>query len=143
VCWGVLFLCLEAQTHWSLALMVFAWSIIDAVRAAFYTLSLFNTVPYSLKYLRYSLFLILYPTGISGEVMAILQALPYFQAHISSFSYRLPNVLNFSFYYDIYWYCILAAYVPGSYILYSYMLAARKKALFSEEKDKDKAAKQH
>jgi hypothetical protein len=36
-----------------------------------------------LFFLRYSLFAVLYPTGISGEVMQIVAALPYFKYVLS------------------------------------------------------------
>ena len=41
----------------------------------------------------------------------------------------MPNRLNFAFDYTSFLYFILATYVPGSYIMYNYMLIQRKKQL--------------
>ena len=53
---------------------MFSWAITEIVRYSFYALTLINAVPYALKYLRYSLFLVLYPTGISSELVCTVYA---------------------------------------------------------------------
>lgn len=45
-------------------------------RYLFYTFGVMKSSPYPLFYMRYSLFAILYPTGIAGEVMTMLAGLP-------------------------------------------------------------------
>ena len=45
-------------------------------RYLFYTFGVLKSQPYPLFFLRYSLFAILYPTGIVGEVMTMVAALP-------------------------------------------------------------------
>jgi very-long-chain (3R)-3-hydroxyacyl-CoA dehydratase len=60
------------QEHWSLYLMVASWSISEIPRYLFYVFSQFQSaaeIPYVIFYLRYSLFMVLYPTGISGECL--------------------------------------------------------------------------
>ncbi|MBA0618397.1 hypothetical protein Godav_027755 [Gossypium davidsonii] len=62
-------------------------------------------------WLRYSTFLVLYPTGISSEVGLIYFALPYIKAS-EKYCFRMPNKWNFSF--DYFYAAILALgiYVP-------------------------------
>ncbi len=105
-----------------------SWSLVEVPRYAFYALSLVSTPSYFSKFVRYSLFLILYPSGISGEVLSILSALPFI-AHTKIFAYPMPNKINFAFDYTTFCYFILATYIPGSYIMYNYMLVQRKKQL--------------
>jgi hypothetical protein len=65
----------ECQSHWSLYLMVASWSLVEIPRYAFYTFAQFletKDIPSILFNLRYSLFMILYPTGITGEMVQML-----------------------------------------------------------------------
>jgi hypothetical protein len=90
-------------------------------RYLFYALSLINAVPAPLLWLRYSLFMILYPTGISGEILCILQAMPMIQA-ANYLDFPLPNVLNFPFnYYQVLYYAT-ALYLPGAPFLFMHMV---------------------
>ncbi|KAL8523661.1 hypothetical protein ACS0TY_013582 [Phlomoides rotata] len=81
-----------------------------------------------LLWLRYSTFIILYPTGITSEVGLIYNALPYMREY-GKYRIRMPNKLNFGF--DYYYNALLTlgVYVPGIPDLYGYMLGQRKKAL--------------
>jgi len=45
-----------------------AWSVTEVVRYLFYFCGLLGHVPYALFWLRYSLFMVLYPMGITGEM---------------------------------------------------------------------------
>jgi len=65
----------EAQAHWSLYLMIVSWSLVEIPRYLFYTLALHldaANIPSLLFKLRYSLFMILYPSGITGEMIQML-----------------------------------------------------------------------
>ena len=62
----------SCQSHWSLFLMVASWSCAEIPRYLFYICAQFqegHEIPYVLFFLRYSLFMVLYPTGISGECL--------------------------------------------------------------------------
>ncbi|RRT39531.1 hypothetical protein B296_00052128 [Ensete ventricosum] len=113
--------------------------------------------PSWLLWLRYSTFLILYPTGITSEVGLIYIAWPYIKAS-EKYCIRMPNKWNFSFDYFYASILALAIYVPGMFLcifcvswsnysrhklcfsdwikistgsphMYQYMLGQRKKAL--------------
>ena len=60
--------------------------------------------------------------------MTLWAALPYVKER-QPLSVSMPNALNFSFNYYIFLLVAMAAYIPGAPHLYSYMIAARKKAL--------------
>jgi len=60
-------------------LMVFSWSLVEVPRYMFYMLALITGdatkgTPYPLFWLRYSLFMVLYPTGITGEILTYYEA---------------------------------------------------------------------
>ena len=56
--------------------MVASWSAIEIVRYVFYAFKLASdkSMPYPLFWLRYSLFMVLYPSGITGEILQIVTA---------------------------------------------------------------------
>ncbi|CAB89395.1 putative protein phosphatase [Arabidopsis thaliana] len=64
-------------------------------------------------WLRYSSFLLLYPTGITSEVGLIYLALPHIKTS-EMYSVRMPNILNFSFDFFYATILVLAIYVPGT-----------------------------
>lgn len=102
------------QTHWSLALMVLSWASVEPPRYLFYFFNLLSkNVPFPLVWLRYSLFAILYPTGITGEVLQMVTSLPAMRGECLCGWYVA--------------YAILLLYVPLSPFMYSHMVAQRKK----------------
>ncbi|CAG5018145.1 unnamed protein product [Parnassius apollo] len=64
-----------ATTSPGLPLCILAWSITEIIRYAYYALNLINVVPQSLIFLRYSTFLVLYPLGITGELLCMYHSL--------------------------------------------------------------------
>ena len=66
----------NCYSHWSFMLMTGSWASIEIVRYFYYTLNLLplfsgKNMPYILFWLRYTLFIILYPTGITGEILQV------------------------------------------------------------------------
>jgi very-long-chain (3R)-3-hydroxyacyl-CoA dehydratase len=66
--WAVMVVAPTAQSSIFTVLACTSWSLVEVPRYLFYALNLIDAVPYFLFWLRYSLFAILYPTGITGEV---------------------------------------------------------------------------
>ncbi|KAL4741604.1 tyrosine phosphatase-like protein [Aspergillus similis] len=94
--------------------MLFAWSVADAVRYSYFVVLLAGLhVPSVLRWLRYSLFIILYPIGITAEWWLM---------------YRAAGVTSSSLVTRIFYFC-LGLYAPGSIMMYSYMLKQRQKTL--------------
>ncbi|KAJ1423934.1 tyrosine phosphatase-like protein, partial [Ochromonadaceae sp. CCMP2298] len=66
--WAVMHVAPSAQTSIFTLLACSSWALVEVPRYAFYALNLLDAVPYPLLWLRYSLFAVLYPTGITGEL---------------------------------------------------------------------------
>ncbi|KAJ6079251.1 hypothetical protein N7467_009004 [Penicillium canescens] len=97
--------------------MLLAWATADAIRYLSFAIVLAGyPVPRALKWLRYSLFTILYPVGISSEWWLMFQA--------TKVTDNQPVAAIFAFF--------LGLYVPGSVMMYSYMLKQRRKVLARE-----------
>ena len=126
VMWCFTYLFQSSSSHWSLYLMVISWSLVEVPRYLFYAFNLYMVdVPFVLFWLRYSLFAILYPTGISGEILQILQALPALKvASIPAWYLTLG---------------VLLMYLPGGPFMIFHMFQQRKKA-FKARKEKGNKA---
>nr|XP_009800101.1 PREDICTED: very-long-chain (3R)-3-hydroxyacyl-CoA dehydratase PASTICCINO 2A-like isoform X2 [Nicotiana sylvestris] len=119
----------------SILILVLSCAQLQIIRYSFFgTKEAFGSAPAWLLWLRYSTFLLLYPTGITSEVGLIYNALPYMKES-EKYAVRMPNRWNFSF--DYYYAALvcLAIYVPGCPHLYRYMLGQRKKALSKTKKE--------
>ena len=65
--------------QWGAGLMIASWATVEVPRYAFYLMALVTgdatkKTPYPLFWMRYSLFAVLYPTGITGELTVFLSA---------------------------------------------------------------------
>lgn len=109
--------------------MVLAWSITECVRYGFYLSSsplvLGKSTPYFIVWLRYSLFYVLYPAGVLGELGVIYQSLGDFKK-ISIFSINLVYLV----------YLIMLVYIPGLPVMMMHMVRQRNKALGKKPKVK-------
>ena len=110
-----------SSATWWCGMMAISWSLVEVPRYAFYLNGLLGPggqagTLYPVFWLRYSLFSVLYPTGISGEVGTMLTALsdPAFLAQPWLAAALLKTVL--------------ASYVPGAPFLYMNMVWNRKAA---------------
>lgn len=128
VVWGILVPVPESQDQMGIVMLLVAWCLAEITRYAFYGTSLYNSCPYLLVWCRYSFFLVLYPTGVSGEIVTMLAALPYIRKR-NLFSYQLPNALNFSFDYYTVVILIIASYAPFFPQLFGHLLKQRKRFL--------------
>ncbi|XP_066144091.1 very-long-chain (3R)-3-hydroxyacyl-CoA dehydratase hpo-8 [Euwallacea fornicatus] len=120
----------SARDSWGLPLALIAWSITEIIRYSNYTLNLINYVPYVLKYLRYTTFIVLYPIGITGELLCIWAA----QGEVGKgflYSIDMPNKYNFAFNYQHVLWFLMLLYIPLFPQLYMHMFNQRKKALGS------------
>jgi very-long-chain (3R)-3-hydroxyacyl-CoA dehydratase len=104
--------------------ILMAWGITEIIRYGFfvYKEGISSRTPSWLTWLRYNTFFILYPVGITSECWLMYLALTPAQKEEKGVDWILK--------------AILFIYVPGSYILYTHMMAQRRKVL----KGKGKAA---
>ncbi|KAG2226785.1 hypothetical protein INT45_005750 [Circinella minor] len=113
--WGVNYLFPEVRTHWAFSTMMIAWSVTECIRYSYYALNLIGQVPKALTWARYNFFLVLYPLGVGSELTMVYQALSY------------AKEWNPLYYYFMI--VVALIYIPGFPVLFSHMLAQRKKYL--------------
>ncbi|XP_063223929.1 very-long-chain (3R)-3-hydroxyacyl-CoA dehydratase 2 [Bacillus rossius redtenbacheri] len=116
-----------------LPLALVAWSVTEIIRYLYYACNLLGMQPYLLVWCRYSLFMVLYPVGVTGELLCLYAA----QAHVSRtkmWSVEMPNRLNFTFSYHYLLLFVMFLYIPLFPQLYLHMFAQRRKILGSSSK---------
>ncbi|KAJ4410299.1 hypothetical protein N0V85_003978 [Neurospora sp. IMI 360204] len=112
--WGISYPFPHLNTSAWYSSMLTAWSTTEVIRYSYFALKQVEFVPYSLHWLRYSAFLLLYPMGISSEVAMIIKALVGPADKLATW---YPYALG----------AVLLSYIPGSVVLYSHMLSQRRK----------------
>lgn len=112
----------EASAHSPFyALMVLAWSLSEVARYPFYVNQILESPSYMATWARYSFFVVLYPLGVLGEMSLIWASLPTDQMpwqDMSGWSVR-----------DLAFLALLPVYIPGLFMLYTRLLASRRKVL--------------
>lgn len=138
IIWIIWRLCPPSRQAFAFVTAAGAWSVAEFIRYAFYTINTITSVPYSLKWLRYSAFVVLYPIGILSEVKCICLSLRYLKQSESlrSYPFPMPNMLNFELDLYVIYIILLCCYVPGSIYLYGHMMSQRSKALLSKVREK-------
>lgn len=124
-----------ATTSLGLPLCILAWSITEIIRYAYYAIYIIGYVPKNLLFLRYSTFLILYPLGITGELLCMYHILDEV-AEKKIFTVSMPNTWNFTFSYYYYLIFYMFLYIPLFPVLFGHMLRQRRKMLGKEHKEK-------
>lgn len=133
--WAVVNVCVNAQTSFFFTMTCLSWSLVEVPRYIYYACDiLLEKCPYQLLWLRYSLFLVLYPLGITGEIGCMYQTASYLYESSSSDNVSV-NSNHWQYLFGVNWLLILIVivavfYIPGSPIMYRHMLHARRKALF-------------
>ncbi|CAH6719663.1 very-long-chain (3R)-3-hydroxyacyl-CoA dehydratase Phs1p [[Candida] jaroonii] len=117
VVWGIWQFLPEspANSHWSYITVSIAWSLSEIIKYSFHTTTLKGETPDWLVWLRYSAFLVLYPLGVSSEMIIMYLSLDVGKA-VSEY------------YYYFIW-ANLVIYIPALVHLYTHLLRQRKKAL--------------
>jgi very-long-chain (3R)-3-hydroxyacyl-CoA dehydratase len=104
------------RTSPAYATMLLAWSVTEVVRYTFFVFSLSGVgVPRLWTWLRYNTFVVLYPLGVASECWLVWKAVAPASAVNEVYGWVL--------------YAILAVYVPGIWILFTHMLAQRRKVM--------------
>lgn len=109
------------QVLWPRMLCI-AWSLTEVVRYLYYGLSQINVKIGPVTWLRYSMFPILYPTGVAGELGCIYYALPFLAA--AKEAGVLAQLVA-----KVGWPVVLLMYAVCFPMLFLHVLAQRKKVL--------------
>lgn len=121
----VLFVMIEAEPRMHTKPVVFylfvMWSMIEVVRYPYYISQLYKKDFYILTWLRYTMWIPLYPIGIICEAIVILRNIPYFE-ETQRFTVSLPNEWNFAFHMPTFLrvYLLFLTF-PGMYFVMSHM----------------------
>lgn len=73
--WAVMNISPDVQQSIFFTLACTSWALVEVPRYLFYALNLVGSVPYPIFWLRYSLFAVLYPSGITGELGCMYMAI--------------------------------------------------------------------
>ncbi|XP_072888923.1 very-long-chain (3R)-3-hydroxyacyl-CoA dehydratase isoform X3 [Hemitrygon akajei] len=86
----------EMQNKAAVFAVFYLWSIIEMFRYPYYMLSCIGTEWKILTWIRYTIWIPLYPLGVTSEAVCVVQSIPYFE-ETGRFTVQLPNPLNISF----------------------------------------------
>ncbi|CAE6493934.1 unnamed protein product [Rhizoctonia solani] len=116
--WGVTESFSATRSNPFYATMVLAWSITEVIRYSFYACNLAGSEPRFLLWLRYTTFYVLYPLGAGSENALTFSTLPKSSPISGKWS---P--------YDYLRGIFVLIWVPGLYVMYTYMIKQRRKVL--------------
>lgn len=104
------------ETHETIGLdmILWAWPIAETTRYIYYALNLMKLNLYIVTWARYTFFIVLYPLGVSGELLILFKLIQVLKK-TGDLKYALPNILNISFYPDYYIVSVMLTYVPCKY----------------------------
>ncbi|CAM9353587.1 unnamed protein product [Choristocarpus tenellus] len=124
VVWGFLWTCPSTQSQIGAMLCISSWAAVEVPRYLFYAFNIYGQVPYALFWMRYSLFAILYPTGITGELLTMWAGLNCLKES-TALSVELGPLTLTAYTLAI---AILVTYIPGGPYMYVNMSKNRKVA---------------
>eukprot|EP01041_Mallomonas_annulata_P002213 gene2213-4301_t len=145
--WAVMDVAPSAQSSIFFTLACTSWACVEVPRYLFYGLNLMGAVPYPVFWLRYSLFAILYPTGITGELGCMYYAALFLQEtkkfvwgqpFINLSNIQISVIENLEVSLLLLIYIVAITYIPGSPKMYGHMLKTRKKQFAEHAKGKKK-----
>ncbi|KAK9463625.1 tyrosine phosphatase-like protein [Lipomyces oligophaga] len=95
--------------------MLICWSITEIIRYSFYASSLRGSPSKWLVWLRYNTFFVLYPAGVSSELLVIYAS--------------LTDAKKLSPLYYYFLIVIVLTYIPGFYTLFTHMMKQRRRIM--------------
>ncbi|XP_064868504.1 very-long-chain (3R)-3-hydroxyacyl-CoA dehydratase-like isoform X2 [Oncorhynchus nerka] len=130
----VIFGSLEEMQNKAVVFFVFyLWSTIEIFRYPFYMLACIDTDWKLLTWLRYSIWMPLYPLGVLAEAIAVIQSLPIFD-ETRLYSIPLPSVLGSSFSFSFTLKIYLALMFLGLFINFRHLFRQRRRRMRSRKR---------
>ncbi|XP_028162910.1 very-long-chain (3R)-3-hydroxyacyl-CoA dehydratase-like [Ostrinia furnacalis] len=118
------------QTKPAVFYLFITWSLIEMMRCLYYITQLYKKEIGIIKWLRYSLWVPLYPCGITCEFVLILRNIPYIE-ETKRLTVTMPNAWNFTFDMPFLMRGYLISLMGAGAILMRYMYHQRKRHLRS------------
>lgn len=125
---GVLIPFQSSQECFGLPLLLVAWTITEIIRYSYYAINIIGSVPYFIIWSRYTLFIVLYPIGVTGELLALYAAQDVV-SRSKQWTVEMPNNLNFTFGYRYFLLFVMFMYIPVFPKMYLHMFSQRKKII--------------
>lgn len=95
-------------------MILWAWPIAETTRYLYYALNLMKLNLYIVTWARYTFFIVLYPLGVSGELLIFYKLLNVVKKS-GTFDFPLPNKLNISIYAHVAIIIVMLTYIPCKY----------------------------
>ncbi|CAL8075979.1 unnamed protein product [Calicophoron daubneyi] len=125
--WGILYLIPQVKLQsYGIPLIMIPWCLSEMIRYAYYATNVYCPAPTLITWLRYSGFVVLYPCGVTGELLLMYGAVQE-KDQCDRYSLKLPNTLNCSFDYRCMIVLLMLSYVPFFPKLFGHMVSQRKK----------------
>ncbi|XP_077989580.1 very-long-chain (3R)-3-hydroxyacyl-CoA dehydratase 3-like [Glandiceps talaboti] len=114
--------------------LIFVWTLVELFRYPFYMLSAIGKESKLITWLRYTVWIPLYPLGFLLEAICIYEATSLYEKS-GKFSLTLPNALNFSWNFPMWLWCDVAIRIfIGMPFLLKHMYISRKRKLHQRKK---------
>uniref|UniRef100_A0AC34GML5 Very-long-chain (3R)-3-hydroxyacyl-CoA dehydratase n=1 Tax=Panagrolaimus sp. ES5 TaxID=591445 RepID=A0AC34GML5_9BILA len=115
-------------------LLMFVYFLVEQFRYPYYAVASLGIELYILTWLRYSIWILLYPSGLVLEAITIIRSIPYYYES-GKWSIPMPNSLNFSFNFGIFLAIFVTTVFPKiAYTLLSHMRRQRSKKFANKGK---------
>uniref|UniRef100_A0A1A8QIZ5 Very-long-chain (3R)-3-hydroxyacyl-CoA dehydratase n=2 Tax=Nothobranchius rachovii TaxID=451742 RepID=A0A1A8QIZ5_9TELE len=125
---------LEEMHHRPVVFFVFyLWSTIEIFRYPFYMLGCCNTEWKTLTWLRYTVWIPLYPLGVLAEAVAVIQSIPIFD-ETRLFRIPLPKVIGTSVSFSYVLHVYLIFMFLGLFINFRHLYKQRKKRFRTQKR---------
>lgn len=129
----------DSQVSPGISIMLTAWCVTEVIRYSYYAVGLCQINISILTWLRYTLFIVLYPMGVTGELWCYYDSLPFLR-NSTFMRLDMPNKLNVTFNLHVVTLMVMLYYIPGFPPMYFHMFAQRRKVLGRGEAEAKKSA---
>ncbi|XP_060611591.2 very-long-chain (3R)-3-hydroxyacyl-CoA dehydratase 3 [Anolis sagrei] len=118
----------EMQSKAVVFFIFYIWSMVEIFRYPFYMLSCIDIEWKILTWIRYSIWIPLYPLGILAEAVSIIQAIPVFSS-TGRFSFTLPYPLSITIPFSVFLQLYLVFLFLGPFVNFRHLYKQRKRHL--------------
>jgi len=128
VLWWIINPIVKVQINLGCAMALIGWASTEIIRYSYYAFNLLGFIPYFVCYLRYTIFIPMYPITIIGELLCIYRSIPIVKT-TEIFTIHMPNKWNMSFEYSLFLMVQFILYIFIFPQMYFHMFIQRSKAL--------------
>ncbi|KAG8012683.1 Very-long-chain (3R)-3-hydroxyacyl-CoA dehydratase [Nibea albiflora] len=130
----IIFGSLEKMHNQPVVFFVFyLWSAIEIFRYPFYMLGCFNTEWKTLTWLRYTVWIPLYPLGVLAEAVAVIQSIPIFDEN-KFLSIPLPKAIGTSISFSYFLHVYLVLMFLGLFINFRHLYKQRNRRFHTKKR---------